>query len=65
LEATSDYDSFKFMVSDVISENLRINVDFGYDSDGDGLSDEEEAEIGTDPNNPDTDGDGFSDGKKY
>ena len=64
LEATSDYDSFKFMVSDVISENLRINVDFGYDSDGDGLSDEEEAEIGTDPNNPDTDGDGFSDGEE-
>ena len=32
------------------------------DSDGDGLSDEEEAELGTDPNNPDTDGDGLSDG---
>ncbi|WP_235734866.1 Ig-like domain-containing protein [Nocardioides alcanivorans] len=31
------------------------------DSDGDGLSDEEEDELGTDPNNPDTDGDGLSD----
>jgi hypothetical protein len=34
----------------------------GEDSDGDGLSDEEEAELGTDPDDPDTDGDGVSDG---
>ena len=32
------------------------------DSDGDGLSDEEEAKAGTDPLNPDTDGDGVGDG---
>ncbi len=32
------------------------------DSDGDGLSDKTEEEIGTDPNNPDTDGDGKPDG---
>ena len=32
------------------------------DSDGDGLSDEEEKTIGTDPLNPDTDGDGLGDG---
>ncbi|SFB02808.1 hypothetical protein SAMN04488072_105230, partial [Lentibacillus halodurans] len=32
------------------------------DSDGDGLTDEEENEAGTDPENPDTDGDGISDG---
>ena len=31
------------------------------DTDGDGLSDEEEGELGTDPNDPDTDGDGISD----
>ncbi len=31
------------------------------DSDGDGLTDAEEAVIGTDPYNPDTDGDGLSD----
>ncbi len=31
------------------------------DSDGDGLSDEEEAALGTDPFNPDTDGDGLTD----
>ena len=32
------------------------------DSDGDGLSDSEEALLGTDPNNADSDGDGISDG---
>ena len=32
------------------------------DSDRDGLTDEEELALGTDPNHPDTDGDGFSDG---
>jgi hypothetical protein len=32
------------------------------DSDGDGLSDDEEARLGTDPLNPDTDGDGVGDG---
>jgi hypothetical protein len=32
------------------------------DSDGDGLTDLQEAFLGTDPHNPDTDGDGLSDG---
>jgi hypothetical protein len=36
----------------------------GVDSDGDGLTDAEEKEIGTDPNNPDTDGDGLTDGQE-
>ncbi|MEC7988185.1 MAG: hypothetical protein VX278_23665 [Myxococcota bacterium] len=34
------------------------------DSDSDGLSDEEEAELGTDPNDADTDDDGLSDGEE-
>jgi len=34
------------------------------DSDGDGLTDSEEAEIGTDPNTADTDGDGYDDGEE-
>lgn len=34
------------------------------DSDGDGLLDSHEAEIGTDPYNPDTDDDGLSDGEE-
>ncbi len=36
--------------------------DDGTDSDGDGLTDAQEASLGTDPNAPDTDGDGYSDG---
>jgi hypothetical protein len=32
------------------------------DSDGDGLTDDEEIALGTDPGNPDTDGDGLNDG---
>ena len=35
------------------------------DSDGDGLTDVKENEIGTDPYNPDSDGDGLSDGEEY
>lgn len=34
------------------------------DSDQDGLTDEQEALLGTDPNNPDTDGDSLSDGEE-
>ncbi|MBI3260583.1 MAG: OmpA family protein [Ignavibacteriae bacterium] len=34
------------------------------DTDGDGLTDEKEEQIGTDPNNPDTDGDGLNDGEE-
>lgn len=34
------------------------------DSDGDGVSDDDEATNGTNPNNPDTDGDGVSDGEE-
>ena len=34
------------------------------DTDGDGLSDEAETPLGTDPHNPDTDGDGFGDGEE-
>lgn len=34
------------------------------DSDGDGLTDNQEIEIGTDPNNPDTDADRLSDGEE-
>ena len=34
------------------------------DSDGDGLLDDDEIRLGTDPNNPDTDGDGLLDGEE-
>ncbi len=39
-----------------------LAVGLPKDSDGDGLTDEEEAKLGTDPFNKDTDGDGLTDG---
>ncbi len=47
--------------------NLGIGLTFvsesgNADNDHDGLTNAEEKELGTDPNNPDTDGDGLSDG---
>jgi outer membrane protein OmpA-like peptidoglycan-associated protein len=51
--------------SHILRVSLLYNIiAFENDSDGDGLSDEEEAKIGTDPNNPDTDGDGLLDGEE-
>jgi hypothetical protein len=40
------------------------NLLMSADSDGDGLTDEEEAYYGTDSENPDTDGDGITDGEE-
>ncbi len=39
-------------------------IDCLLDADFDGLNDDVEEEIGTDPNNPDTDGDGIEDGQE-
>ncbi|MCP3138989.1 VWA domain-containing protein [Pyxidicoccus xibeiensis] len=54
-----------FIVKEVVATNFSAPpgspVDEA-DTDGDGLSDAREAEVGTDPNRVDTDGDGFSDG---
>lgn len=42
-----------------------LAVEGPIDSDGDGLSDDLECQIGTDPQNPDSDGDGLLDGEEY
>lgn len=42
--------------------NSSSSVDSQIDSDKDGLTDEQEKELGTDPFNADTDNDGYSDG---
>ena len=44
------------------SVNVPLVTLGGVDTDGDGLSDDEERQLGTDPTNPDTDGDGYPDG---
>ena len=63
-------DSFEVQVSDGLeTDSIEVTVtvesvpDLG-DPDGDGLTDEEEYELGTDPNDPDTDDDGYSDGEE-
>ena len=50
--------------SDPSSEEKNGDVNGVLDSDSDGLNDDQEAELGTDPNNADTDGDGLSDGEE-
>jgi outer membrane protein OmpA-like peptidoglycan-associated protein len=45
-----------------VSEGAAAVAALPKDSDGDGLTDEEEAKLGTDPFNKDTDGDGLTDG---
>jgi Bacterial TSP3 repeat len=41
-----------------------LGEDAGIDSDGDGIPDDREGELGTDPSNPDSDGDGLNDGEE-
>ena len=63
--------------SDLIDEHwldsyLKVQIGVVYhfgisssvDRDGDGLTDEQERQYGTDPNNPDADGDGLKDGEE-
>jgi RHS repeat-associated protein len=50
--------------SDPDTATITVEVVVPVDSDGDGLTDDEEAALGTDPNNPDTDGDGLADGEE-
>jgi len=54
-----------FCLTQTASANQTAAAIIGQsDSDGDGLTDSEEAAIGTDPLNPDTDGDGLQDGEE-
>ncbi|MEM9000242.1 MAG: Calx-beta domain-containing protein, partial [Bacteroidota bacterium] len=46
-----------------IDVTITVN-DCVIDTDNDGLTDGEEMDLGTDPNNPDTDGDGLTDGEE-
>ncbi|MEQ9561772.1 MAG: LamG-like jellyroll fold domain-containing protein, partial [Woeseiaceae bacterium] len=47
---------------DVDQDGVGDACDSSIDSDNDGLTDDQELLLGTDPNNPDSDGDGYSDG---
>ncbi|SHJ89872.1 C-terminal domain of CHU protein family protein, partial [Arenibacter nanhaiticus] len=49
----------------IVDQDDSDNTDPDSDSDKDGLTDEEEASLGTDPNNPDSDGDSIQDGIEF
>lgn len=49
---------------ETVNESADGTVDLSVDTDGDELSNTEEAVYGTDANNPDTDGDGYQDGQE-
>ncbi|MEX0363256.1 MAG: gliding motility-associated C-terminal domain-containing protein, partial [Allomuricauda sp.] len=54
-------------VAPCVNSSVQVTIavsDCIVDSDGDGLTDGEEASLGTDPNNADTDGDGLTDGEE-
>lgn len=53
-----------FQDSDPDTAKVTIEVVADVDSDNDGLTDAEEIELGTDPDNPDSDGDGIKDGEE-
>jgi len=50
--------------SDPETNKVTVEVYVPPDTDGDGLTDDQETALGTDPNNTDTDGDGLSDGEE-
>ena len=58
-----DCDDDDCLGSDVCDDS-GYDGDDGSDIDGDGLTDTQEAEMGTDPTSPDSDGDGYSDGEE-
>ena len=56
-------DSEIYHTIEVVGYMVFLKIDPGADTDGDGLTDNDEINIyGTNPNNPDTDGDGINDG---
>ncbi|MDF4221867.1 Ig-like domain-containing protein [Maribacter sp. M208] len=60
----TDEDVIDIIATDNAGNSGAGAVTISVDSDGDGLTNNEEATFGTDPNNPDTDGDGISDGQE-
>ena len=60
-DTDDDNDGFDDSLEAQDGTNTKDALDYPRDSDGDGLTDNEEQALGTDPANPDTDGDGIGD----
>jgi hypothetical protein len=61
-EARQQLEDFKKEIARIEAEIIEKNKTLAKGTDGDGLYDERELALGTDPFNPDTDGDGILDG---
>ena len=59
-----DEDVIDITVTDPAGNSGTGAVVVSVDTDGDGLNDNEEVALGTDPSNPDSDGDGINDGQE-
>lgn len=55
-------DGYTFVDGQQTEWTWTADIPGNCDNDGDGLTNDEEEELGTNPNNPDTDGDGLTDG---
>ncbi|EWH09040.1 outer membrane adhesin-like protein, partial [Cellulophaga geojensis KL-A] len=64
LPSLTDEDIINITATDPAGNSNTGIVTISVDTDGDGLTNNEENTLGTDPNNPDTDGDGTSDGQE-
>ena len=60
----TDEDVIEIIVTDASGNSGNGTVTISEDSDNDGLTNNEESDLGTDPNNPDSDGDGIVDGEE-
>ncbi|MFC4096329.1 Ig-like domain-containing protein [Euzebyella saccharophila] len=59
-----DQDVIDITATDIAGNSNTGTVTLSVDTDGDGLNNNEEITLGTDPNNPDSDGDGINDGQE-
>ncbi|TDS17116.1 gliding motility-associated-like protein [Maribacter caenipelagi] len=64
LPALSDEDVIQVIVTDETGNLGTGTVTISEDTDNDGLTNNEEVALGTDPNDPDSDGDGINDGQE-
>jgi T5SS/PEP-CTERM-associated repeat protein/autotransporter-associated beta strand protein len=61
---TYSYSSASGIAATTVTRTVNVILDPNGDEDGDGISNGQEAALGTDPNNKDSDGDGVTDGKE-
>lgn len=64
-ETKSSLEKLEEKINDLEGERAKIVEEISKDSDKDGLTDQEEIRLKTNPFNPDTDGDSYLDGAEY